>query len=134
MQRSKDLRQPNRREALSAGLGGFASLSYPGLLRLRAEGGGPGIGGNTAVILVWLRGGASHLETWDPKPDAPVEYRGPYKTIATRTPGMQFCELLPRQAALADRFAIIRSLAHTGPGHPSGSLQVLGGDKDPTTS
>jgi len=131
MQRSKDLRQPNRREALSAGLGGFASLSYPGLLRLRAEGGGPGIGGNTAVILVWLRGGASHLETWDPKPDAPVEYRGPYKTIATRTPGMQFCELLPRQAALADRFAIIRSLAHTGPGHPSGSLQVLGGDKDP---
>lgn len=120
---------PHRRELLSAGLGGFASLSLPQLIRLRAEN-PPQASDNTAVILVWLRGGASHLETYDPKPDSPAEYRGPYKTISTRTIGMQMSDLLPKQAALSDKFAIIRSLAHSGPGHPSGSLQMLGGDKD----
>jgi hypothetical protein len=110
-------------------LGGFASLSLPQLIRLRAEN-PPQASDNTAVILVWLRGGASHLETYDPKPDSPAEYRGPFKTISTRTIGMQMSDLLPKQAALSDKFAIIRSLAHSGPGHPSGSLQMLGGDKD----
>ena len=120
---------PHRRELLSAGLGGFASLSLPQLIRLRAEN-PPQASDNTAVILVWLRGGASHLETYDPKPDSPAEYRGPFKAISTRTIGMQMSDLLPKQAALSDKFAIIRSLAHSGPGHPSGSLQMLGGDKD----
>jgi hypothetical protein len=82
----------------------------------------------TAVIVVWLRGGASHLETYDPKPDSPSEYRGPFAAIATRTPGLRLCELLPRHAAISDEFAVLRSMAHTGGGHPSGSLQLLCGD------
>src|SRR4051812_19107397 len=120
-----------RREFLRAGLAAFGSLSLPGLLRLRAESGSPASRERTAVIVVWLRGGASHLETYDPKPDAPSEYRGPFNPIATKTPGLRVCELLPRQAALSHRFTILRSMAHTGGGHPAGSLQVLSGDPDP---
>lgn len=85
----------------------------------------------TAVILVWLRGGASHLETFDPKPESPSAFRGPYSPIATRVPGLNVCELLPQLATVADKYTIVRSFAHTGGGHPSGSLQVLTGDKDP---
>lgn len=119
-----------RREFLRAGLTGLGSLSLPGLLNLRgASAAGPA--GRTAVILVWLRGGCSHLDTYDPKPDAPTEFRGPFATIATKTPGLRFSELLPRQAAISDRFTVLRSMAHTGGGHPAGSLQVLSGDTDP---
>jgi hypothetical protein len=74
-----------RRAFLRAGLAGFGSLSLSGLLRLCAEAATREPVEPTAVILVWLRGGASHLETLDPKPDAPAEYRGPYQAIATRT-------------------------------------------------
>ena len=76
-----------RRELLRAGLAGLGTLSLPGLLRLRAEG-PPSTRERTAVILVWLRGGCSHLDTYDPKPDAPSEYRGPFGTIGTATPGL----------------------------------------------
>src|SRR5438477_2459707 len=102
----------HRREFLRAGLAGFASLSLPALLRLRADGGGSYAGRRTAVILVWLRGGASHLETYDPKPDASLDYRGPYGAINTQTPGLSISELLPRHAALSARFAVLRSMAH----------------------
>src|SRR5262245_12479878 len=119
-----------RRELLRAGLAGFGALSLPGLLRLRAEAARPSAGEPTAVILVWLRGGCSHLDTYDPKPDAPAEYRGPFAPLATRTPGLLLTELLPLQARAAHRFAVLRSLAHTGGGHPAGSLQVLSGDPD----
>src|SRR3954447_1767054 len=87
----------SRREFLRAGLAAFGSLSLPALLRLRAEARQTHPPAQTAVIIVWLRGGASHLETYDPKPDAPAEYRGPYKALATRTPGLRVGELLPRQ-------------------------------------
>ncbi|MFM2095568.1 MAG: hypothetical protein RIS70_2692 [Planctomycetota bacterium] len=123
----------NRREVLRLGLAGFAGLSLPQLHALRAvadaqEPGGPK---NTAIILVWLRGGASHLETFDPKPDSPSEFRGPYEPIATNVPGIEIGELLPRLARIADKYTLVRSLAHTGGGHPAGSLQVLSGDPDP---
>src|SRR5437588_12989624 len=88
-----------RRELLRAGLAGFASLSLPGLFRLRAESAPAAPRERTAVILVWLRGGASHLETYDPKPDAPSAYRRPYAAVATRTPGLRLGELLPRGRA-----------------------------------
>lgn len=84
----------------------------------------------TAVIMVWLRGGASHLETFDPKPEAPSEFRGPYSAIETNVPGIRICELLPQLSMIADKYTILRSIAHTGGGHPAGSLQVLGGDPD----
>ncbi|MFO0905936.1 MAG: DUF1501 domain-containing protein [Pirellulales bacterium] len=119
-----------RREFLRAGLTGFSTLSLPGLFRLRAQA-APQPASKTAVILVWLRGGASHLETFDPKPDAPSEFRGPYSAIETNVPGIRISELLPQLSKMADRYALLRSVAHTGGGHPSGSLQVLAGDSDP---
>jgi len=121
---------PSRREFLRAGLTGLGTLSLPGLLRLRAESAAAEAREETALILVWLRGGCSHLDTYDPKPDASSEYRGPFSTIATKTPGLRLSELLPRQAALSDKFAVLRSMAHTGGGHPAGSLQLLSGDPD----
>jgi hypothetical protein len=77
--------------------------------------------------VVWLHGGASHLETYDPKPLAPSEYRGPYRPIATTVPGMQVSELLPQHAQVAHRFTLLRSLAHTGPCHDSGPQQLFTG-------
>src|SRR5438093_10380477 len=103
-------RGPQRREFLRAGLAAFGTLSLPGLFRLRAEAALPESQERTAVIVVWLRGGASHLETYDPKPDAPAEYRGPYDAIATRTPGLRVGELLPRHGQISDRFTILRSM------------------------
>ena len=119
-----------RREFLRVGLSGFASLSLPGLLQLRALAGTANPSPKTAIILVWLRGGASHLETYDPKPDAPSEIRGIFGSIPTSVPGMRLCELLPRHAKIADKFTLLRSMSHTGGGHPAGSLQMLTGDPD----
>lgn len=120
----------SRREFLRAGLAAFGSLSLPALLRMRADA-ATSISEPTAVIIVWLRGGCSHLDTYDPKPEVSSDYRGPFETIATKTPGLRFSELIPRQAAISDKFTLLRSMAHTGPGHPSGSLQLLSGDPDP---
>jgi len=120
----------SRRHILQAGIGGFASLSLADMLRLRAETPRVGAKGRTAVIMVWLPGGCSHIDTYDPKPQAASEYRGPFKTIATRISGIHFTELLPRQAAIADKFSLVRSMAQTAGGHPAGSMQMLSGDMD----
>ncbi len=120
----------SRREILRAGMAGFGVLSLPGLLRLRTEAAAKESGARTAVIIVWLRGGCSHLDTYDPKPGAAVEYRGPFNLIDTKTPGLKFSELIPRQANISDKFNLLRSMAHTGGGHPAGSLQLLCGDPD----
>src|SRR5437868_5047333 len=66
-----------------------------------------------AVVFIFQSGGPSQHETWDPKPDAPAEIRGAYGTTATRLPGVRFCEYLPRLAARADRFAVVRTMHHT---------------------
>lgn len=121
----------SRREFLRFGLSAFGALSLPALYRLRAANAREKPKERTALILVWLRGGGSHLDTYDPKPDAPAEYRGPFRPLQTKTTGLQLTELLPRHAAIADRFTILRSMAHTGGGHPAGSLQLLAGDPDP---
>jgi hypothetical protein len=101
-----------RRNMLKASLSGLAGLSLPGLLRARAgaaESGRP-IGANKAVILLWMTGGPSQIDTWDPKPGRPLQNRGPFGVISTSLPGVQFCEHLPKQAAMLDRFTIIRSV------------------------
>jgi hypothetical protein len=101
-----------RRNMIKAGLAGLAGLSLPGLLRTRsmaAESGRP-IGGNKAVILLWMTGGPSQIDTWDPKPGRPLQNRGPFGVISTKLPSVQFCEHLPKQAAMLDRFTIIRSV------------------------
>ncbi len=120
-----------RRALLQTGLAGFASLSLPGLLKLRAGAPAePKPAEKKAVILVWLPGGLSHLDSYDPKPDAGSEYAGPFKPIATKVPGLRFTELLPRQAAIADKLVVLRSMRQTAPGHPAGSMQLLSGDPD----
>lgn len=116
-----------RREFLRLGLAGFAGLSLPDLFRLRAQAESPAPKSRNSIIVVWLHGGASHLETYDPKPDAPSEYRGPYDAIDTRIPGLQFCELLPRQAALADKMTVLKSMVHTGFCHDDGPQQIFTG-------
>ncbi len=124
-----------RRAFLQAGLAGFATLSLPGILRLRSQnrllaGERSSAREKTAVIMVWQPGGCSHLETYDPKPDAGSEYSGPFGTIATKVPGLHFCELLPKQAAIADKFTVLRSMRQAAGGHPAGSMQLLSGDPD----
>ncbi|MGE0374520.1 MAG: DUF1501 domain-containing protein [Planctomycetaceae bacterium] len=115
---------------MRAGLTGFSALSLAGLRQLRAATATAASRGAepTAVILVWLRGGCSHLDTFDPKPEAPAEYRGPFQPIDTNVPGMQLTELLPRLSRCANRYSLLRSVAHDAGGHPAGSLRVLGGD------
>ncbi|MGE3804629.1 MAG: DUF1501 domain-containing protein [Gemmataceae bacterium] len=83
-----------------------------------------------AVIFIWLPGGPPHMETYDMKPDAPEEYRGAFKPIKTNVPGIDICELLPRQAKVADRFTIIRSVAHKFADHGGGHKRFLTG-RDP---
>ncbi len=116
-----------RREFLRFGLTGFAGLTLPALYRLRADAADDQTGERTALIVVWLHGGASHLETYDPKPLAPSEYRGPYSPIATSVPGLQYSELLPRQAAIADKCVVLKSLVHTGSCHDDGPQQIFTG-------
>ncbi len=119
-----------RRGFMQIGLTGMASLSLPGLLRLRAENALKPKSERTAIIMVWLPGGQSHIDTYDPKPDIGSEYRGPFKTISTNVPGTRFTELLPLQAKIADKFTVLRSMNQRAGGHPAGSMQMLSGDPD----
>ena len=105
---------PGRRAFLQAGLAGFASLSLPGLLKLRsraAETPTTGSGEKKAVIMVWQPGGLSHIDSYDPKPDSGSEYAGPFKPIATKVPDLNFTELLPRQAAMASTSTVNNQLS-----------------------
>ena len=110
----------SRRGFLQIGALGLGGLTLPDLLRLRAAEAATGKPiADTAVIHIWCDGGPSQFETYDPKPDAPEEYRGQWKAIQTKIPGAHFCELLSKQAQLADKLAIIRSCAHKESGHGS---------------
>jgi hypothetical protein len=100
----------SRRSMLKAGLAGLAGLSLPLVLRLRSQAADAVAPRRKAVILLWMTGGPSHIDTWDVKPDMPSEVRGPFADIRTRLPGVHICEYLPKQAAMLDRFTIIRSV------------------------
>jgi hypothetical protein len=117
-----------RRNFLKAGFLGLGSLSLADVLRLRAaaaETGQPVR--NTSVIFIELAGGPSQFETYDPKPSAPQEYRGPFSSIQTTLAGERFCELLPEQAKLLDKLTIIRSIRHDKNSHdPSSHLTQTG--------
>ncbi|MEE2686047.1 MAG: DUF1501 domain-containing protein [Planctomycetota bacterium] len=125
----------NRREFLKAGALGFGGLCLSDILAGRAAAGTTSH--DTSVILMYLHGGPSHLETYDLKPDAPSDYRSIYSPIATSIPGMDICELFPLQAKLADKIAIVRSCHHTMASHSDGGIQVLTGKTplvaDPTS-
>src|SRR4051812_34167453 len=96
-----------RRGFLQIGSLGFGGSCLADLLRLQAASSESRLPSDTAVILVWLVGGPSHLETYDLKPDAPSEYRGEFRPIGTNVPGMEVCELLPLHARMADKFSLI---------------------------
>jgi hypothetical protein len=117
-----------RRNVLKAGLAGLAGLSLPSLLAARAAAAAAGrpISSRKAVILLWMTGGPSHLDTWDPKPDRPAENRGPFAAIPTRLPGVRICEHLPRMAAMLDRFTLVRSLDARGSNHEPNTVFQTG--------
>src|SRR5579872_2049089 len=123
-------------------IGSFPARTCAGISRrsfLRIAASAPlalGLGGATAapakgraksVIFAFLWGAPSHLDTCDPKPDAPADYRGPFGVIPTRTPGVHFTELLPRLAQQSHRFTLIRSHVASNAGHPQGGTVALTG-------
>ena len=112
-----------RRNILQASLlAGGAGLSLADILRQQAVAETQGrSSADTAVIQIWLGGGPSQFETFDPKPNAPVEIRGPYSAIQTKLPGIIFCEKLPLTATVLDRAAIIRTVRHASNDHLSGA-------------
>lgn len=119
-----------RRAFMQFGLTGMATLSWPSLLKLRAANAALPKSERQSIIMVWLPGGQSHIDTYDPKPESSSEYRGPFKTISTKIPGTHFTELMPLQAKIADKFTVLRSMNQTAGGHPAGTLQMLSGDPD----
>ena len=110
---SRDL-HINRRGLLNVGMLSGLGLSLSDVLRsqARAESRNPAARRKNSVIILHMRGGPSQLETWDMKPDAPVEIRGEFKPIPTSVPGLQICELLPQTAAIMHKWSIVRSLQH----------------------
>jgi len=111
---AEGLAVPSRRNLLKAGLAGLAGLSLPSLMQARDAGRAPN---GKSVILLWMTGGPSHIDTWDPKPGRPPENRGPFAVIRTAVPGTIVCEHLPKQAAMMERFTLVRSVDARGSNH-----------------
>jgi hypothetical protein len=99
---------PSRRNLLKAGIAGMAGLTLPGLLAHSAKAGSSAK--KNSVILLWMAGGPSQIDTLDPKPDRPPENRGPFGVTKTKLPGVLVCEHLPKLAAILDRCTVIRSV------------------------
>ena len=101
-----------RRSMLKAGMAGIAGLSLPDLIQAQAAGSetGNSLPSGKSVILLWMAGGPSHIDTWDSKPDRPWINRGPFGITQTKLPGVVISEHLPKQAAMLDKFTIIRSV------------------------
>lgn len=121
-----------RRDFLRVGGLTFGGLMLADALRLRAAetppaGSRPRLAKAKSGILLWLPGGPSHFETFDPKPNAPSDIRGPYGTISTKVPGLQISDLFPKLAGIADKFSIIRSCCHSNSGHGGGERWVMTG-------
>lgn len=124
-----------RREWLRiGGLAGLGALASGAAVRADGVGQGPGFGRARSVLVIFTGGGMSQLDTWDPKPDAPAEIRGEFRSMATATPGTRLCEHLPRLARLADRYALVRSMSHDDFDHGSASYLALTGQFHPRKS
>lgn len=124
-----------RRSFVEAGVLGLGGLSLAQYINCQAQAANSPMSvdrdSDTAVILVWMSGGPGHHETWDPKPDAVSQYRGPFGAISTNVPGIQFSEMLPEQAQLADKISVIRSVSHGSGDHTKGNHWMLTGFEGP---
>lgn len=115
-----------RRDCLKLGLGALLGGGFVNALRVRATA-GERSAPTTSCILIWLDGGPSHFETFDPKPDAPAEIRGEFQPIQTRIPGVCFSENMKRLATISDKLAIIRSVRHDQNNHGAGNHYMMTG-------
>jgi len=106
-------------------MAGLGTLGLPAILRAKEDNGGPKK--NTSVILLWLDGGPSHHDTYDPKPEAPREYAGIWNPIPTNVPGIRISEMLPLHAKIADKFSLLRSVHHRTGDHFTGGHWMLTG-------
>jgi hypothetical protein len=125
-----------RRDLLRVGGSGILGLSLGSLLNLRTRaaeapaGGGPGWGKAKSVIMIYLQGGPSHLDLWDPKENVPDNIKSPFKNISTKIPGVNFTEILPELARVNDKFTMIRSMSYTPNGlfnHTAAIYQIMTG-------
>jgi hypothetical protein len=116
----------SRRDFLKIGSLGLSGFLLSDLLRARCHG-SPASDRRTSVVWLWLGGGPTHVETFDPKMSAPAEYRSTIGAVPTRIPGVEFGGVFPRMAARADKLAVVRSFAHTNSGHGGGSHWVMTG-------
>jgi hypothetical protein len=111
----------DRRSFVKAGVLGSAGLSLSQLLRNEARGSTSGQSPRQpSVIILWMRGGPSHIDMWDPKPNAPVEYRGEFGVSPTNVPGIILSDMLPMCGRIMNKWSIVRSLYHGDAGHSSG--------------
>jgi hypothetical protein len=122
------IRVGSRRWFLQTGVSGLAGLGLAGMLGGAAQAAtsaAPSSNTNRkSVILFWLSGGPSHLDMWDPKPNAPAEIRGPFRAISTSLPGVQVCEHLPLQASIMHKLSIIRSVDCSASNHTPITMQA----------
>lgn len=117
----------NRRDFVYAGLVGGLGLSMGDILKLQAESPKQISAKAQSIIHIYLPGGAAAQETWDPHPNAPVEYRGPLKSIPTVIPGVHFSEHLTKTAKIADKLTIVRSMTHGEAAHERGTISMFTG-------
>ena len=121
----------SRRKLLQVGGIGALGLGLPHLLTARASESPARQVRERSCIFIVQYGGASHIDSLDPKPQAPAEIRGPYRPVATAVPGLRLGELLPRLGGLADRFTLIRSMTHGNGGHDGGMHVAMTGHSAP---
>ena len=122
----------SRRGFIQLGLGGTLGLGLADGLRLQAASKAPSSQANdTRCILVWLDGGPSHYETFDPKPNAPQDIRGDFGTLPTSVPGVHFSEAVPHLTKVMDKVSIIRSICHKDPNHGGGNHYMMTGAPTP---
>ena len=123
-----------RRDFLQLGLGAVMGMGFGDLLRVRAsaaQAAGQASPNPVNCILIWMDGGPTHYETFDPKPEAPSDIRGEFKPIRTKVPGTYFSEVVPMLAGVADKLTIIRSICHRDPNHGGGNHYMMTGAPTP---
>jgi hypothetical protein len=118
-----------RRSFLQAGVLGLGGLALGDLFQLQAR--ETASRSDTSVILFWLSGGPGHMETWDPKPEAPAEYRGPLGAIHTKVSGIQFADVMPEEAKIMDKLAVVRTAKHDSGDHTKSNHWMLTGFEGP---